>query len=128
CARDPFESGERRTLNLGHTIGHALEVESRYRLPHGTAVALGLRAAAAIAAEQGADADLSHGLDDVLTDLGFPLHRAFDPSAVCDALGSDKKRWRGRQRWILPVGIGQVVEVDDVTEADLTRALRAIGP
>ena len=50
CERDPFETGERRTLNLGHTIGHALEIESRYRLPHGAAVALGMRAVAAIAA------------------------------------------------------------------------------
>ena len=36
---DPFETGERRTLNLGHTLGHALEVESDYALPHGQAVA-----------------------------------------------------------------------------------------
>ena len=41
---DPFERGVRRTLNLGHTLGHALEIESGYRLPHGLAVVLGLRA------------------------------------------------------------------------------------
>ncbi len=51
--RDPFEQGERRALNLGHTLGHALEVESGYRLPHGQAVVLGLRAVAAIAATAG---------------------------------------------------------------------------
>ena len=54
-ARDPFEDGERRQLNLGHTLGHALEVESRYRLPHGAAVALGLRAVTAIAVGCGLD-------------------------------------------------------------------------
>ena len=43
CERDPFEIGERRTLNLGHTVGHALEIESGYHLAHGSAVALGLR-------------------------------------------------------------------------------------
>ena len=53
--RDPFEAGERRVLNLGHTLGHALEVESGYRPPHGHAVVLGLRAVAAIAAERGAE-------------------------------------------------------------------------
>jgi 3-dehydroquinate synthetase len=39
----------------------------------------------------------------------------------------DKKRRGGRQRWILPMEIGRVVEVDDVTDAELRRALRAIG-
>ncbi|MBI2773748.1 MAG: 3-dehydroquinate synthase, partial [Chloroflexi bacterium] len=47
-------------------------------------------------------------------------------AAVRDALGSDKKRAAGRQRWILPLDIGRVVEVDDVSEAELDRALAAI--
>ena len=64
--RDPFETGERRTLNLGHTLGHALEVESRYRLPHGQAVVLGLRAVASIAAGRGADSDLVTRIDAVV--------------------------------------------------------------
>ncbi|MFN8519925.1 MAG: 3-dehydroquinate synthase family protein [Chloroflexota bacterium] len=51
--RDPFERGERRTLNLGHTLGHALEIESDYTLPHGQAVVLGLRAVTAIAEGRG---------------------------------------------------------------------------
>ncbi len=127
CERDPFEAGERRTLNLGHTIGHALEIESRYRLPHGAAVALGLRAVAAVAAGRGADADLAPRLDSLLAGLGFALNRAFDAEAVERALLGDKKRRAGRQRWILPMEIGRVIEVDDVTDAELERALRAIG-
>jgi len=39
----------------------------------------------------------------------------------------DKKRHAGRQRWILPMQIGRVIEVDEVTDAELGRALRAIG-
>ncbi|MGH2418269.1 MAG: bifunctional shikimate kinase/3-dehydroquinate synthase [Candidatus Limnocylindria bacterium] len=127
CARDPFESGERRTLNLGHTIGHALEIESGYRVAHGAAVALGLRAVAAIAAGRGADPELAPRLDDLLADLGFATHRAFDARRVRDAMGGDKKRAGGRQRWILPMEVGRVVEVHDVTDAELERALRAIG-
>ncbi|HLY36008.1 MAG TPA: bifunctional shikimate kinase/3-dehydroquinate synthase [Candidatus Limnocylindria bacterium] len=126
CERDPFESDERRALNLGHTIGHALEVESRYRLSHGIAVALGLRAVAAIAAGRGADPELSPALDGLLATLGFPQRRAFEPRAVRDAIRGDKKRTHGRQRWILPMAIGEVTEVDDVTDAELERALRAI--
>jgi shikimate kinase / 3-dehydroquinate synthase len=126
-ARDPFEHGERRTLNLGHTIGHALEVESRYRLPHGQAVVLGLRAVAAIAARRGADPDLVPRIDALVSSLGYRLTRRFDPAAVTAAMRSDKKRHRGRQRWILPMEVGRVEEVDDVTDAELRRALGAIA-
>jgi shikimate kinase / 3-dehydroquinate synthase len=127
CDRDPFEAGERRTLNLGHTIGHALEIESRYRLRHGAAVALGLRAVAAISAARGADPELAPRLDELLHGLGFGRTRAFDADALRAALGTDKKRRGGRQRWILPMEVGQVEEVDDVTDAELGRALRTIA-
>jgi shikimate kinase/3-dehydroquinate synthase len=125
--RDPFEACERRQLNLGHTLGHALEVESGYRLAHGAAVALGMRAATAIADGRGADQALPGALDDLLASLGFPLHRAFDAARVRAALGSDKKRRAGRQRWILPMAVGQVVEVDDVSEAELSRGMKAVS-
>jgi 3-dehydroquinate synthetase len=127
CERDPFESGERRTLNLGHTIGHALEIESRYRLAHGSAVALGMRAAAAIAAGRGADPDLRERLDALLRTLGLRTTRAFDADAVRAAMSGDKKRRDGRQRWILPMAIGTVTEADDVTDAELRSALRTIS-
>jgi len=51
--RDPRESGERRLLNLGHTLGHALEAASGYRLLHGEAVGLGLLGSCLLAEEQG---------------------------------------------------------------------------
>jgi shikimate kinase / 3-dehydroquinate synthase len=127
CARDPYEAGERRNLNLGHTIGHALEVESGYRLAHGAAVALGMRAVAGIAARRGGDAQLAARLDAVLRGLGFAMTRSFDAAAVRRAMTTDKKRRRGRQRWILPMAIGQVTEVDDVTDAELRRALAVIA-
>ena len=127
CERDPFENGERRTLNLGHTIGHALEIESRYRLGHGAAVALGMRAVAAIASRRGGDAELPPRLDALLDRLGFALHRPFGASGVKAAMLSDKKRRAGRQRWILPMEIGRVIEVDDVTETELELGLRTIA-
>jgi 3-dehydroquinate synthetase len=125
--RDPYENGERRRLNLGHTIGHALEVESGYALAHGEAVALGLRAVAAIAANRGAEPALRERIDDVLNALGFPLRRVFDPAAVTRALTSDKKRVRGVLRWILPMSVGEVVEADDVTDAELELGLDVIS-
>ena len=125
--RDPFEGGERRLLNLGHTLGHALEVESGYRLAHGEAVALGLRAVATIAARRGAEPGLAERIDAVLHDLGFPLRRAFDPAQVERALRTDKKRVRGSQHWILPMAVGRVADVTDVTPSELAAAMKAIA-
>ncbi len=127
CERDPYETGERRTLNLGHTIGHAIEIESNYALSHGAAVALGLRAATAIAAGRGADPTLPERLDGLLEALGLRLRRPFDPAAVRMAMLSDKKRHQGRQRWILPMEIGRVIEVDDVSESEVDAALEVIA-
>jgi len=124
--RDPFEQGERRQLNLGHTLGHALEVESGYRLHHGAAVALGLRAAASIAAGRGGDPALSGALDEALAALGLSLRRRFDRDRVRIALATDKKRHAGRQRWLLPMAIGRVFEVDDITERQLERAIEGV--
>ncbi|MEX1296760.1 MAG: bifunctional shikimate kinase/3-dehydroquinate synthase [Candidatus Limnocylindrales bacterium] len=125
--RDPFERGERRTLNLGHTLGHALEIESGYRLPHGKAVVLGLRAVAHIAAGRGAEAGLAERVDDVVASLGYELRREFDAATVKRALTTDKKRVRGRQRWILPMAVGTVIDVDDVTESELEAAIAHIS-
>jgi shikimate kinase / 3-dehydroquinate synthase len=124
--RDPFEHGERRELNLGHTLGHALEIESRYRLAHGQAVVLGLRAVAHIAAARGAEPGLAERIDEVTAGLGYARRRRFDPAAVKDALRGDKKRHKGRQRWILPMAVGRMLEVDDVTDDELDRAIRHI--
>ena len=59
--------------------------------------------------------------------LGFALRRSFDAGAVRGAMLGDKKRRAGRQRWILPMEIGRVVEVDDVTDAELELGLRTIA-
>ena len=86
-----------------------------------------MRAVASIAAGRGAEAGLVDRLDTVLADLGFTLRTQLDATAVRAAMRTDKKRAGGRQRWILPMAIGRVEEVDDVTDAELTRALRAIA-
>jgi 3-dehydroquinate synthetase len=124
--RDPFEGGERRELNLGHTLGHALEIESGYRLAHGQAVVLGLRAVALMAAERGAERGLAERIDSVIAGLGYARRRRFDPAVVKDALRGDKKRHKGKQRWILPMAVGRMLEVDDVTDEQLDRAMAHI--
>lgn len=124
---DPFETGLRRQLNLGHTLGHALEVASNYRLPHGAAVILGLRAVAHIAAGRGADPTLAPRIDDLAARLGFTLRTDFDRAHVRRALTTDKKRVGGRLRWLLPMEVGRVEEVDDVSDRELEQAMKLIA-
>jgi len=125
--RDPFETSERRVLNLGHTVGHALEVVTGYRLAHGAAVVLGLLVAARLATARGGDRELAPRLHELVAGLGFTTSQPADRAAVLHALSGDKKRRAGRQRWILPMAIGQAVEVDDVTDVELDAALGSIG-
>ncbi len=93
--RDERESSARRILNLGHTIGHALEQASGYRrLLHGEAVAMGLAWEAVFSRRQGmTPPGLERRLIDLLLEVGFTLD---DPSvpvpAVAAAIGMDKKR------------------------------------
>ena len=92
---DEREASVRRILNLGHTIGHALEQASGYRqLLHGEAVAMGLAWEAVFSRRQGATSPgLERRLIDLLLEMGFALD---DPSipvtAVAAAIGMDKKR------------------------------------
>jgi shikimate kinase / 3-dehydroquinate synthase len=125
--RDPFESGERAWLNLGHTFGHALELISGYRLRHGEAVALGMIAASEMSAALGrCDRTLPVRIHRLVERLGLPVEVAFDLDDALDAMGTDKKR-RGRGlRFVLPARIGQVEVVSDVPPEAVGAAWDAI--
>jgi 3-dehydroquinate synthase len=121
---DPFERGRRAVLNLGHTVGHALERLSGYSLRHGEAVGIGMVAAARIAGELGrADASLSEYIQAVLSTWGLPVRcPPFDADAIWNAMAHDKKK-RGRAlRWILPRAIGQV----EITENVPSRVVKSV--
>lgn len=125
--RDPFELGERKNLNLGHTIGHALEIESGYHLTHGQAVMFGLRAVAHIAVGRGILApEIATQIDDLLVRLGYETHRAFDAQIVTAALSRDKKVAAGTITWILPTAIGTVEQARDVSPDEVAAALTHI--
>ena len=92
--RDPRESGERRLLNLGHTLGHALEAASGYQLLHGEAVGLGLLGACLMAEEQGLKPFPARFLDPLVRRLA-PLAPLVAPWRDCLALlARDKKATR----------------------------------
>jgi 3-dehydroquinate synthetase len=105
--RDPREAGERRLLNLGHTLGHALEAASGYQLLHGEAVGLGLLAACLLAEEQGQKPFPASFLEPLVHRLA-PLAPLVAPWAAClPLLARDKKA----QRASGPAGAAPTTEI-----------------
>ncbi len=119
--RDERESGERMRLNLGHTLGHAIEAAAGFGpIRHGEAVSIGLAAACRIAVARGlCDETLARRVTGLLAHLGLPTAAppGLDSAAVAAALAQDKKARDGRLRWALPRAIGRVEVVADSGES-----------
>jgi 3-dehydroquinate synthase len=127
---DPFETGRRAVLNLGHTFGHAIEQVSGYAIRHGEAVAMGLAAAAHLSATlEECRPSLPLLVEVILNDLGLPtrIPPALDPAALYAAMGSDKKKRAGRLRFVLLHDVGDVFVRDDVPEVAVMAALEAVS-
>ncbi len=108
---DPYEQGERAALNLGHTIGHAIEQASGFGLRHGEAVSIGMVAAARLAVRAGmAEAGLVDQICGALVGLGLPVSMpvGMDADQVLALTHNDKKKRGGQLRFVLPVKIGEV--------------------
>jgi len=128
--KDEREGGLRRVLNLGHTIGHALEAVTGYRrFTHGEAVGWGTIGAAFVARRRGPLAEASFDAIASAVDHVGPRPRVSDlPAAkVLEALGRDKKAKAGRVPFVLPAAIGRVQIHDDVTRDEVVRALRVMA-
>jgi shikimate kinase/3-dehydroquinate synthase len=126
---DPYEEGQRAMLNLGHTVGHALERLSDYRLRHGEAVSIGLVAAARLATRLGrAEPGLVDEVEGALAAWDLPVRcPPLDPATIWAAMAHDKKR-RGRTlRWVLPRAVGQVEITEDVPREAVVAVLTAMG-
>lgn len=128
---DETEQGERRILNYGHTIGHAVEVATRSgRLTHGEAIAIGMALEGKIAQRLGTtDSGTVERQNGLLARAGLPTSlRAVNPRALARALALDKKRFNGVLRAPLLVGIGEVRREQEVPNALLQEVLsRASG-
>lgn len=124
--RDEREGGLRRILNFGHTIGHAVEAASGYRLIHGYAVAIGMQAAAELAVRSGyADAGVATDIFALLQAYNLPtaISQEYDPVTLRSYLQADKKTIGGRIFFVLPEQIGTVRITDLVNEADIDAVL-----
>ena len=125
---DERESGERRILNFGHTIGHALEAETNYtRLLHGEAVGWGMIAASLIGTETGVtDAATAQRVISLVQAYG-PLPRVkVDGKRIVKRLLSDKKTMGGIPHFVLPTAIGEVQVVKNVPSQTVIAAVKQI--
>jgi 3-dehydroquinate synthase len=127
-ASDERESGLRRVLNFGHTIGHALEAESGYRrFLHGEAVAWGMVAATHIAAATDRiDRSVAQRLSDAVLSFGkLPTVEARSRD-ILRLLQSDKKTRSGVVHFVLPREIGKVEIANDVAEKVVVEAVNEL--
>ncbi|HEY7474950.1 MAG TPA: 3-dehydroquinate synthase [Vicinamibacterales bacterium] len=127
---DERESGPRRTLNFGHTVGHALEAVTKYRrFRHGEAIAYGMLAAARISVARGTmSEDDEARLKDLIVRMGpLPVVTDLKMGDALDAVQHDKKVVDGRLHFVLAKGLGGTTIVSDMTTMELKTALKAIG-
>jgi 3-dehydroquinate synthase len=108
--QDEFEKGDRRLLNFGHTLGHALE--NLYQLPHGQAVSLGISAASELSEMLSSFAEAQRVID-LLDQYGLPTDAEFDKSKVLQILKKDKKKEQDNINYVLldKIGKGKVQQI-----------------
>lgn len=123
--RDEREQGERRKLNFGHTVGHALEKTQGFG--HGEAVSIGMMAAARLSVQKGYMPEKeAKRLESLLLRLSLPVSAGFDPDAVFSAMVKDKKRLDDRIYFVLLKEIGKSF-VEPVEIAELRNFLQSLA-
>ena len=107
-ASDEFDTGTRALLNLGHTLGHAVEACSGYRLSHGRSVAVGTAVVCRAAARAGlCDPGLPRIVESLLASFGLPTNTELSMSELLPVMLSDKKRSADRVKVIVPRRVGK---------------------
>ena len=115
--KDELDLGLRNILNFGHTVGHAIETVSDFRVEHGQAIAVGMLAAARIAQRLGLfeSGELTR-LKGVIAGAGLPTEMPnLDTKRIVQAIKHDKKIVAGKVRFVLPRAIGNVFVTDEVS-------------
>lgn len=126
---DPREGDRRRVLNLGHTLGHAVEAVGNGRWTHGEAIAIGLVAEARMGERLGVtETGLAERIEAALAGLGLPGRPdlALDTDELLAATRHDKKRSAGKLHVALPARPG-AVEIAVLDDAGLGAAVTSIG-
>ena len=125
---DPNEKGERRLLNFGHTIGHAVEKYENFTMTHGECVALGCVAAAWISWKRGLiEMEDFFEIRDMFVPFDLPICvDAMDIDQVAALTKSDKKMENGQIRFVLLKSIGEAFVDSTVTEEEIRLALKEL--
>ena len=118
---DEFDTGVRQLLNLGHTLGHAIEKRSGFTITHGHAVAIGMHLIAKAAEEKGlAEAGLAEKIKIALKNNGLPVSIDYSAEEITEGVLKDKKRRGGEISFVFPTKIGHCeivkIPVEEVTE------------
>ena len=126
--RDPKEQGERALLNLGHTVGHAVEKLKNFTLLHGQCVGVGLVAAAYLSMKRGLlTKEEYQEICQGCSDYDLPVHvDGLIPEEVLSATKKDKKMEQGHIRFILMDGIGKSFIDKTVTDEELLSCIQEI--
>ncbi|MBR1770442.1 MAG: 3-dehydroquinate synthase [Lachnospiraceae bacterium] len=126
--KDPTEQGERALLNLGHTIGHAIEKAKHFTLYHGECVALGTVAAAYISwKKEMLSMEEYYEIRDMFVPFYLPITvENIDPQEILRFTKSDKKMDAGKIRFILLKKIGKAVIDTTVTDDEILAAIKEI--
>jgi 3-dehydroquinate synthetase len=125
-SRDPFEAGERRKLNLGHTFAHAIEHEAFQRgddITHGEAVAMGMILAARLSDTLGVSASLERRLTADFAAAGLPTQSPYPVETLAEAMDKDKKAEGSLVHFVLAERIGSVI-IRDLPVAEAVNLLR----
>lgn len=126
--KDPTEKGERALLNLGHTIGHAIEKAKNFKLLHGECVALGCVAAAHISMKHELlSTDEFYEIRDMFVPFHLPITvENIDPAEIVRLTKADKKMESGKLKFILLKKIGKAVIDTTVTEEEILAAVNEL--
>lgn len=123
------ESFAREVLNYGHTLGHAIEIHSRYSLRHGEAIAIGLVYAAELAHARGLiDSAVVDQHRRLLSVLGLPItYESSAWPALWPLLALDKKSRGSQLRFVVLTALGATMRVEDLNEGELRSAYERIS-
>jgi len=125
-AQDEREGGLRKILNYGHTIGHAVEGASNFKLIHGLAVSIGMVAAAQLSVLKGTLKEIEKKrITDILISYGMPteIPADLDRGEIKRYLKTDKKAVSGKVQFVLPDKIGSTYISDELTEEMIDQVL-----
>ncbi|MBP3652336.1 MAG: 3-dehydroquinate synthase [Clostridia bacterium] len=105
---DEFDTGRRQLLNLGHTFAHSIEALSHYQIPHGSAVAMGMRLITNAAIRKGfCPAEVLPVLEELLVKHDLPLHCPYGAEELAEVALLDKKRSGSTLTLAVPCGLGE---------------------